>query len=92
LTEVPARLYGVVGRGRLDAGYCADIVVFDQDTIGPGVVEWRNDLPAGAGRLYSQPEGIAHVVVRGTSVVEEGRISGSRPGQLLRRPGSQPAR
>ena len=91
LTDVPARLYGIADRGRLEPGCCADIVVFDEHTVGPGVVEWRNDLPAGAGRLYSQPEGIAHVVVGGTSVVEKDQITGEQPGQLLRRPESQRA-
>jgi N-acyl-D-aspartate/D-glutamate deacylase len=61
------------------------MVVFDEHTVGPGPVEWRNDLPAGAGRLYSQPEGIAHVIVNGTTVVEDGRLSGLQPGQLWRR-------
>ena len=55
LTDIPARLYGLTDRGRLESGCCADMVVFDEATVGPGVVEWRNDLPAGAGRLYSQP-------------------------------------
>jgi N-acyl-D-aspartate/D-glutamate deacylase len=85
LTDVPARLYGIPDRGRVATGCWADLVVFDPRTIGPGGVEWRNDLPAGAGRLYSQPDGIAHVIVNGTTVVEDGRLSGLQPGQLWRR-------
>jgi N-acyl-D-aspartate/D-glutamate deacylase len=85
LTDVPARLYGVTDRGRLAPGYRADLVVFDADALNPGVVEWREDLPAGAGRLYSEPEGIAHVVVSGTGVVEGGHLTGNSPGKVLRR-------
>ncbi len=84
LTDVPARLYGVTDRGRLEPGFWADFVVFDQSTIDAGPVEWRDDLPAGAGRLYSEPEGIAHVIVAGTCIVENGQLTGSQPGQLLR--------
>jgi N-acyl-D-aspartate/D-glutamate deacylase len=85
LTDVPARLYGLLDRGRLEPGCWADVVMFDADTIAPGAVEWRDDLPAGAGRLYSEPEGIAHVLVAGTSIVEDGLVTGARPGQVLRR-------
>jgi N-acyl-D-aspartate/D-glutamate deacylase len=72
-------------------GCWADLVVFDEHTIGAGAVEWRNDLPAGAGRLYSQPDGIAHVIVNGTTVVEDGQLSGLQPGQLWRRRSPQRA-
>jgi N-acyl-D-aspartate/D-glutamate deacylase len=47
-------------------------------------VGWRNDLPAGAGRLYAEAEGIAHVVVNGTEIVRGTELTGNRPGTLLR--------
>jgi N-acyl-D-aspartate/D-glutamate deacylase len=84
LTDVPARLYGVKDRGRLIAGHWADIVIFDADTVGTGAVEWRDDLPAGAGRLYAEPKGITHVVVNGTDIVNDGQVTGQSPGRVLR--------
>ncbi|MDA8044383.1 MAG: amidohydrolase family protein [Actinomycetota bacterium] len=85
LTDVPARLYGATDRGRLAAGYRADIVIFDPEAIAPGALEWKRDLPAGAGRLYSEPVGIRDVIVNGAAIIHENRVTGARPGQLLRR-------
>ena len=84
LTDVPARLYGLVDRGRLSVGCWADIVVFDPATVGPGPMRSRSDLPAGANRLYAGSTGIAHVLVNGTAVVTDGVLTGSVPGQVLR--------
>jgi N-acyl-D-aspartate/D-glutamate deacylase len=84
LTDIPARLYGLEGRGRLVEGAWADLVVFDPDTVGPGAPGWRNDLPAGAGRIYNEPSGIDHVVVNGTEIVGPDGLTGERPGRLLR--------
>ena len=84
LTDVPAHLYGLQDRGRLAAGNWADVVVFDADSVETGPVEWVDDLPAGASRLYSEPRGISHVLVNGTEIVENGTVTGSRPGRVLR--------
>ena len=85
LTDVPARLYGLKGRGRLAEGWAADVVVFDPDRIAPGAVGLRADLPAGAARLYSEPEGVEHVLVNGTEIVSPGAtFTPARPGTLLR--------
>ena len=65
LTDVPARLYGLRGRGRLEEGWCADVVVFDPDSVDCGPTYTRFDLPAGAGRLYADAAGVDHVIVNG---------------------------
>lgn len=84
LTDVPARLYGLAGRGRIAEGWHADLVVFDPDTVAPGPVHTRYDLPAEAGRLYGEAVGVASVVVNGAEVVSNGRYTDARPGHLLR--------
>jgi N-acyl-D-aspartate/D-glutamate deacylase len=84
LTDVPARLYGLRERGRLEPGFHADVVVFDPDGVGKGPTQTRFDLPAGAPRLYAEAEGIDHVFVNGLEIVRDGRDTGARPGAILR--------
>jgi N-acyl-D-aspartate/D-glutamate deacylase len=84
LSDVPARLYGIRERGRLAPGWHADVVVFDEDRVGPGPIHTRHDLPAGAARLYAEAEGIAHVLVNGVEIVSGKRFTGALPGTVLR--------
>ena len=84
VTSTQADAYGLSRRGRLVEGAIGDIVVFDPDHIGPGRTEWRDDLPAGAGRLYQEPIGIHDVIVAGTPVVHDGQMTGAAGGQVLR--------
>ena len=75
-----ARLYGLTGRGRLAEGWHADIVVFDESTVGPAPVVTRDDLPGGALRLYGEAEGIEHVLVNGAEIVEPASSPTRGPG------------
>jgi N-acyl-D-aspartate/D-glutamate deacylase len=84
LTDRQARLYGIRGRGRVAEGWHADLVVLDPERVAPSPVVWRNDLPAGAGRLYAGAEGIEHVLVNGVEIARGGELTGARPGTLLR--------
>jgi N-acyl-D-aspartate/D-glutamate deacylase len=84
LTDVPARLYGLRDRGRVLPGWWADLVVFDPSTIGPGPVSTRYDLPAGAGRIYGEAEGIEHVFVAGREAVAGGEFTEARAGSIIR--------
>ena len=84
LTDVPARLYGLIDRGRLETGWHADVVVMDPSTVASDDVGMRYDLPGGRGRLYAGARGIDHVVVNGTVPVQNGKLTGARPGTVLR--------
>jgi N-acyl-D-aspartate/D-glutamate deacylase len=84
LTDVPASLYGIRGRGRLAEGYWADVVLIDPQRVGHGPERTRDDLPGGAPRLYAEADGIEHVLVNGTEIVTAGAFSGALPGAVLR--------
>jgi N-acyl-D-aspartate/D-glutamate deacylase len=84
LSDIPARLYGIRERGRLAPGWRADVVVFDEQRVGPGPIHTRRDLPAGAARLYAEAEGIAHVLVNGVEIVTGKQFTGALPGTVLR--------
>jgi N-acyl-D-aspartate/D-glutamate deacylase len=84
ISDVPARLYGLRGRGRIEVGGFADLVLFDPGTVGPDSVVTREDLPGGATRLYAKALGVEHVFVNGMEIVRAGDYTGDRPGQILR--------
>ncbi len=84
LTDVPARLYGLRERGRLQAGWRADVTVFDPDAVDTGPTYTRYDLPTGAGRLYADARGIDHVFVNGVEIIRGGEHTGALPGTVLR--------
>jgi N-acyl-D-aspartate/D-glutamate deacylase len=83
-TDVPARLYGLVERGRLQEGFHADLVLFDPELMGASPVRMVRDLPGGASRLLSHGTGIASVIVGGAEVVHAGVFTGRTPGRVLR--------
>jgi N-acyl-D-aspartate/D-glutamate deacylase len=84
LADVPARLYGLVERGRIERGWHADLVVLDLAIVGSDEVAMRYDLPGGAGRLYAGSQGIDHVLVNGRPIVTDGAVTTERAGTLLR--------
>jgi N-acyl-D-aspartate/D-glutamate deacylase len=82
--DVPARLYGLVGRGRIELGWHADLVIFDPQTVAPLPVRHVHDLPGGAMRLFGGAMGIESVFVNGTDIVSKGAFTGEVPGTVLR--------
>jgi N-acyl-D-aspartate/D-glutamate deacylase len=73
----PAEKLGLGGKGRVQVGADADLVVFD-----PAAVAER----ATYADPHRFPEGIEHVLVAGEPAVRDGRPTGARAGRVLRRP------
>jgi N-acyl-D-aspartate/D-glutamate deacylase len=84
LTQRPAELMGLKDRGVLRPGAWADIVVFDPDTIGASPTYTREDLPGGGARLYSDAQGISHVIVNGREVIRDNAYLGAPAGVVFR--------
>lgn len=84
LVDVPARLYGLRGRGRIAEGFHADLVLLDPETVDAGPASVVRDLPGGAPRLFATALGIEHVLVNGVEVVAGGEYTGRRGGTVLR--------
>jgi N-acyl-D-aspartate/D-glutamate deacylase len=84
LTDVPARLFGLKGRGRLAEGWQADVVVFDPDTIGAEHATLVHDLPGGTARLTAGAHGVVRVLVNGVETVVDNVATGATPGTLMR--------
>ncbi len=75
MTGLPAREFGIAGRGMLAAGHYADLVVFDPATVIDRATFEHPTRPAA---------GIEQVFVNGVSVWVDGRATGARPGAVLR--------
>jgi N-acyl-D-aspartate/D-glutamate deacylase len=84
LTSAPAELYGLRDRGVVREGAIADLVVLDMDRIAVQNIETRFDLPAGAGRLYAEADGIDHVIVAGSEIARDNAFTGEVAGRVLR--------
>jgi dihydroorotase/N-acyl-D-amino-acid deacylase len=76
MTSLPASQLGLGGRGVVEEGAFADLVVFD-----PRVVIDRATFES----PHAYPRGIEHVVVNGVVTVENGEHTGSRAGRAVRR-------
>ncbi len=75
MTSLPAQTFKLWERGLLRPGMAADIVIFDEKTITDRAT-------------FQQPKqypvGIDYVLVNGQVVIEKGKHTGARPGQILR--------
>jgi len=85
LTSDPADLFGLKGRGRLQAGNAADVAIFDPATVGStNRGERRFDLPGGGKRMVMPSRGMECTVVNGRVTWENGSLTGAKAGQVLR--------
>jgi N-acyl-D-amino-acid deacylase len=74
MTAVPAARFGLHDRGLLLSGKAADMVVFDPEVI---VDRATYEEP------LLGPDGVRAVIVNGRLVVDQGLLTGSRPGRVL---------
>jgi len=88
LSHDNAVAWGLADRGLLEAGYRADLVLFDAERVRPAMPTVEADLPGGARRLVQKAEGIAATIVNGVVTLENGRSTGRLPGVLLRGAGA----
>jgi len=76
MTSLPATKIGLKKKGIIKEGFDADIVIFDPATIADKAT-------------YKDPhqysEGINYVIVNGEIVVDNGKITGLKPGKILRK-------
>ena len=84
LTDIPARAVGLNDRGRLAAGYKADINVIDLDRLVLHAPTMARDLPAGGKRLRQLADGYAVTVKSGVVTYRDGAATGALPGRLVR--------
>ncbi|MEQ1490379.1 MAG: D-aminoacylase [Terricaulis sp.] len=78
LTSLPAQSIAIRERGSLQAGYYADVVVFDPATI-------ADHSTFAEPHAYST--GVRDVFVNGVQVLRDGDHTGATPGQVVRGPG-----
>jgi N-acyl-D-amino-acid deacylase len=75
MASLPARTFRFRDRGLIREGMAADLVLFDPEKVQDKAT-------------YQQPhqytEGFDLVLVNGVPVVENGKVSGARPGKILR--------
>jgi N-acyl-D-aspartate/D-glutamate deacylase len=84
MTDAPARLFGLTGRGRIGEGWFADVLVFDPETVDSGPAHRVYDLPGDSLRLTAESVGVQRVFVNGRPVIVDGRPVGDLPGRVLR--------
>ena len=84
ITQLPAALVGLTGRGTITPGGHADLFVFDPDAIGPWKKEFVHDLPGGVGRFKAWGRGVRATIVNGTPIVLDGRLTSDLPGDFVR--------
>jgi len=76
MTSLPANKIGLKNRGIIKEGYWADIVIFNKNEI-KDKATFENP--------HQYPEGIYYVIINGQMAVDNGKITGLKPGKILKR-------
>ncbi len=79
MSMMPADRIGLSDRGRIEEGAIADIAVLDPETVADRAT-FRNP--------HQFSIGVHHVFVNGVPVLLDRRMTGARPGRVLRHPAS----
>jgi len=79
-----ARFIGLTDRGLLAPGQRADINIIDFDNLELLHPTMVKDLPAGGQRLMQHATGYLATLVHGEVIAEDGKLTGTRPGRLVR--------
>ena len=84
MTLNPAKTMGLKDRGLLKEGYWGDVAIFNPDTVAHKA-NFKNSLELSQGINHDvYPEGIIYTIVNGTIVTKKGKLTGARPGHVLR--------
>lgn len=81
MTSLPASKLGLFDRGLIKPGYCADLVLFDADTIADRATFLEP---------HQYATGVHYVIINGQVVVQQGQLTGARPGKALRKLAQSP--
>ncbi len=81
MTSLPASNLKLEGRGSLEPGSYADVVIFDPREI-QDHADYENP--------HQYSTGVTHVFVNGRQVLEQGEHTGATPGRVLKGPGWKP--
>ena len=76
MTQLPAETFRLTDRGVLRPGAVADIVIFDPEKVAD---------PSTFADPHHYAEGFSHIVVNGVLVIDEGKLTGARPGVVVKR-------
>ena len=66
------------------AGRRADLNLIDCEGLNLKPPRLVRDLPAGGQRFLQDAEGIRATIVKGVVIAENGKLTGERPGRLVR--------
>ena len=86
MSALPAWFADFKGRGTLQVGAWADIMVYDLDKLGFQYKKpvFDTDFPGGERRLVQKPTGLRYTVVNGAVSFDQNVCTGALPGKLLR--------
>ncbi|TML65551.1 MAG: D-aminoacylase [Actinobacteria bacterium] len=79
-----AAVYGLTDRGTVEPGKRADLNLVDLEALRLHAPEMVFDLPAGGRRLVQRVDGYRATFVAGEATIEDGELTGARPGRLVR--------